>query len=76
MSPTHRLQLNSPVSAAAGWFGYSVAIDGTRMPIGVPVGGTGNCGSACEYMSSGGTWVTREQRRHSERHATERESDT
>jgi hypothetical protein len=53
-------RLTDPPSPNAAQFGYSVAIVGKRVLIGVPVHGRVNCGTAYEYIRSGSRWRERQ----------------
>lgn len=50
-----------PVPGKGDFFGYSAAMAGDRMLIGMPWYGTNACGAVFEYKLSGGVWSQRER---------------
>ncbi len=56
-----RAKLRAPAGTAGDQFGYSVALDGRIMMIGMPLYGKTGCGRAFEFKFSGTKWVPRAQ---------------
>jgi hypothetical protein len=50
-----------PVPGTGDFFGYSAAMAGSRMLIGMPWYGSDTCGAVFEYEPSGGTWKERDR---------------